>query len=91
MNEEPLMIYKEHNGGVYSTLKEICEEYGFDINNQSQSQRDETPVEVQFYGITKTMPRWKAEEFGRKLNKLGFVPIIEGVYMTTPEVYWKDK
>lgn len=62
-------------------LEEICKEYDFDIVNR-KFQRDETPVEVQFYGITKTMPRWKAEEFANKLNELGFAPIIDGVIYT---------
>lgn len=79
---------KEGERIMVEKLKEVCEEYGFDIVNK-QTQKDETPVEVQFYGITKTMPRWKAEEFARKLNKLGFVPIIDEVYITPPEGFWK--
>lgn len=70
-------------------LKEVCEEYGFDIVNR-QIERDDTPVEVKFYGITKTMQKWKAEEFARKLNELGFVPIIDGVYITTYKGFWKE-
>lgn len=61
------------------SLEGICEEYGFDLKKQP-TERDDTPVEVLFYGITKTMPRWKAIEFALKLNKLGFVPMIDGVF-----------
>lgn len=82
---------KKNNDLVYEqTLEGICEEYGFDIKNQ-QFQRDDTPVEVQFCGIKKTMPRWKADEFASKLNALGFVPIIDEVYMTPPEGFWKGE
>ena len=88
--EEELMVYKSRDEVYEPTLEGICEEYGFDIVNR-QIQRDVTPVEVQFYGITKTMPKWKALEFANKLNKLGFVPIIDGVYMTPPEGFWKEK
>lgn len=75
---------------MYEKLKEVCEEYGFDIVNR-QIERDYTPVEVKFYGITKTMPKWKAEEFARKLNALGFVPIIDEVYMTSYKGFWKEQ
>lgn len=71
-----------------NTLEQICKEYDFDIVD-IQYQKDETPVEVQFYGITKTMPRWKAEEFASKLNALGFAPIIDGVFNTPAEGFWK--
>ena len=73
---------KEGERIMNEKLKEVCEEYGFDIVNR-QIEKDDTPVEVKFYGITKTMPKWKAEEFARKLNALGFVPIIDGVYITS--------
>jgi hypothetical protein len=79
-NEAQLLVYKEQDEVYEQTLEEICEEYGFDIKN-IQTQRDETPTEVQFYGIKKTMPRWKAVEFTRKLNKLGFTPMLDGICM----------
>jgi hypothetical protein len=85
------MKMNKNNDLVYEqTLEGICEEYGFDIvNREIEIERDDTPVEVKFYGITKFMPKWKAEEFATKLNALGFVPIVDGVYMTPPEGFWK--
>ena len=68
-----------------SKLEEICKEYDFDIVNR---QRDETPVEVQFYGITKTMPRWKACEFGDKLVEMGFNPIIDGAFYVPADFFF---
>ena len=74
LREESVLVYKEHD----NSLEEICKEYGIDISGQRQ--RDETPVEVQFWGVKKTMPKWKAMEFRHKLNKLGWNPEIDGVY-----------
>lgn len=76
--QEPLLIYKEPDNVYEETLVGICEEYGFDLNNLTEI--DDTPVKVQFAGNIKTMPRWKAYEFARKLSKLGFAPIIDGVF-----------
>lgn len=61
-------------------VEEICKEYGFDLEKPETYRRDETPVEVSFYGITQEMPRWKAEEFGSKLADEGFCAIINGVF-----------
>lgn len=86
-----IMLYKDPDLVYEQTLEGICEEYGFDIKAQAQKQRDDTPVEVQFYGVKQFMPKWKAEEFARKLNKLGFVPIVDEVYMTPPEDFGKEQ
>lgn len=77
--EEPdLMVWREHEEVYEQSLEGICEEYGFDI----KPQRDDTPVEVQFHGVTKIMPKCKAIEFAFKLGKLGFAPIINEAICT---------